>query len=239
MVCTYKTMPKVFGPILIVIPAVNEEATLFDVINRCYASVDATVLVVDDGSTDGTSDVAKGSGAIVVRHLRQMGAWRAMQTGFVYAASHGYNTVITIDADGQHHPEVLQELLNCRNTDAELIIGSCPGRGSLYRQFAWWLLRQLSGVQIRDLTSGLRVYSKDAIGLMIQKGASLLEFQDLGVLMLLQQQGFKLVEKEVQMSPRTKGKSRIFFSWSRVSYYMLTTCFLCISKLNLRTRKRT
>ncbi|WP_419569488.1 glycosyltransferase family 2 protein [Rheinheimera sp.] len=227
-----------FGPILIVIPAVDEEATLFDVIRRCYASVDATVLVVDDGSSDSTSDVAKAAGALVVRHLRQMGAWRAMQTGFVYAASHGFNTVITIDADGQHHPEVLQGLLDCRNTDAELIIGSCPGRGSLYRQFAWWLLRRLSGVRVHDLTSGLRVYSKDAIALMLQKGASLLEFQDLGVLMLLQQQGFTLVEKDVQMSPRAKGKSRIFFSWSRVSYYMLTTCFLCISKLSIKARKR-
>ncbi|WP_331923163.1 glycosyltransferase family 2 protein [Rheinheimera sp.] len=222
--------------LLIVIPAHNEQKTIADIVSRSKAAVSADVLVVDDASTDNTAALASESGAIVVGHLRCMGAWRAMQTGFLYACQNRYEHIVTIDADGQHHPEVIRQLLATVSSDYEVVIGSNPQRVSLARKVAWAVLRKVSGLPVTDLTSGLRVYSAASLQLMLSRGSSLLEFQDLGVLMLLNQNGFKLKEIDVPMSSRSDGKSRIFYSWLKVFDYMLSTFLLCVAKIDLKSR---
>uniref|UniRef100_A0A486XWZ5 Glycosyl transferase n=1 Tax=Rheinheimera sp. BAL341 TaxID=1708203 RepID=A0A486XWZ5_9GAMM len=222
--------------ILIVIPAYNEQATIAEIVLRCRASSEADVVVIDDASVDNTSVLAEQSGAIVIRHLRCMGAWRAMQTGFLYAVHHRYDKVVTIDADGQHHPEVITQLLTSLSGEQEVVIGSNPQRVSLARKLAWSVLRKVSGLAVTDLTSGFRVYTAACLQLMLSRGSSLLEFQDLGVLMLLNQNGFRLTEIQVPMSDRQSGKSRIFYSWFKVLDYMLSTFLLCLAKIHLKSR---
>lgn len=219
--------------LLIVIPAYNESATIADIVSRCKAAVAADVLVINDASADDTAILAQQAGANVITHLRCMGAWRAMQTGFLYACHQRYKFVVTIDADGQHHPEVINRLCEAVSSENQVIIGSNPQRVSFARKMAWMVLRKVSGLNITDLTSGFRLYSEDALQLMLSRSGALLEFQDLGVLMLLKQHNFALKEVQVPMSERADGQSRIFFSWLKVFDYMLSTLVLCVAKFQL------
>lgn len=226
------------NPYLIVIPAFNEAATIGDIVRRCRDALPADVLVIDDASDDDTAAIARAQGARVVRHLRTMGAWRATQTGFLYAAKHRYQYIMTIDADGQHHPEVLPELLAAVDGDSNVVLGSCIERASQLRRVAWRMLRRASGLRIQDLTSGMRVYPGDVPELLLSHGASILDFQDLGVLILLEREGYQLCEVPIAMSEREVGQSRIFFSWARVFEYMLVTLLLSVAKHALPFRQR-
>src|SRR5690606_9213715 len=97
--------------VLIVIPALNEAEDIGGVIAQVRAQGPIDVLVVDDGSTDGTAAVALLSGATVLRAPLWQGAWGAIQTGIRYAVRHGYSGVVTMDADGQHEPAYLTRML--------------------------------------------------------------------------------------------------------------------------------
>src|SRR5262249_10078579 len=90
--------------LLVVIPALNEQDCIADVIREVRAQGDVDILVVDDGSSDDTATVAHLAGAQVTRAPLWQGAWGAIQTGIRYAMRHGYRGVVTMDADGQHEP---------------------------------------------------------------------------------------------------------------------------------------
>lgn len=188
------------------------------------------ILVVDDASTDETRERARAAGAEVVALAYQLGAWKATQTGMRYAVDNGFEQVITFDADGQHLPESLTQL-QAASVEADLVVGSCIQRGSLLRRFAWRYFRMLSGVGLADFTSGLRLYNKKAVVLLSREEASMLEYQDIGVLMLLASANLRFREVSVQMASRVSGVSRIFGSWRAVAYYMAYTTFLCLSKI--------
>ncbi|WP_051434558.1 glycosyltransferase family 2 protein [Desulfonatronum lacustre] len=223
-------LPKAASPVLVVIPAWNEQASIGDVVRQVIALEEFHVLVVDDASTDDTADLALRAGAQVVTLPVNLGAWGAMQTGMRYARQNGYQTVITMDADGQHLAETLPSLLTpLRDYHADVVIGSCTPRGSRARKTAWTLFRRLSGLNVRDLTSGLRAYSGPAVTLLASSRASLLDYQDVGVLLLLRKAGLRIQEVQVAMCPRRHGSSKVFSSWLKVGEYMLLTLVLCLS----------
>ena len=93
--------------ITVVIPALNEEKTVAEVVKGALRFADE-VIVVDDGSTDRTAELAKRAGARVARHHRRMGAYRALKTGFRLARG---DVVVTMGADGQHDPADIPHLL--------------------------------------------------------------------------------------------------------------------------------
>src|SRR6185503_8483752 len=94
------------------IPARDAAGTVGAVIRALRRSLgDAVVLVVDDGSTDGTSSAARAAGAEVIRHEVNRGKGAALQTGFDEAARRGIDRVVTLDADGQHDPSRAPDLL--------------------------------------------------------------------------------------------------------------------------------
>lgn len=215
---------------LVIIPAWNEQASIGEVVRQVRALEGFRVLVVDDASTDDTADIALRAGAQVVTLPVNLGAWGAMQTGMRFAQYSGYQTVITMDADGQHLAESLPSLLApLRNYHADVVIGSCTPRGSRARKTAWTLFRWLSGLNVRDLTSGLRAYSSPAVTLLASSRASLLDYQDVGVLLLLRKAGLRIQEVQVAMCPRRHGSSKVFSSWLKVGEYMLLTLVLCLS----------
>ncbi|TVQ97965.1 MAG: glycosyltransferase family 2 protein [Desulfovibrionales bacterium] len=217
-------------PTLVIIPAWNEQASIADVIGHVRALDGFHVLVVDDASTDNTAILAAKAGAEVIRLCVNLGAWGAMQTGMRYARQHGYQTVITMDADGQHLAETLPSLITPLHTfAADVVIGSCTPRGSRARKTAWTMFRWLSGLDIQDLTSGLRAYSSPAVLLLASSRATLLDYQDVGVLLLLRQAGLRIREVQVAMCPRRHGSSKVFSSWLKVGEYMLLTLLLCLS----------
>jgi glycosyltransferase involved in cell wall biosynthesis len=109
--------------ILIAIPSYNEELTIGSVI--ALAKEYGDVLVIDDGSKDRTSKVARNAGAIVIRHDVNRGKGNALKTGFEYALSNGYDIVVTLDADGQHNPDEIPLLLEpILKGESDLVIGS-------------------------------------------------------------------------------------------------------------------
>jgi len=219
-------------PIIVLIPAKNEVRTIGKVIDQIKARLAATIVVIDDASTDETTKVARAAGAIVLPLPFSLGAWGAIQTGLRYALKHGFNTAITMDADGQHEAESIPTLLApMAGGQCDVVIGAYPQRGSLSRRIAWAFFRQLSGITLEDLTSGLRAYNRSAIQLLAAKAATLLDYQDMGVLILLHKAEQRVVETPILMYPRMNGHSRIFNTWWAVSRYMLHTIVLCLARV--------
>lgn len=226
--------------VLVVVPAYNEEETISEVVTGILQAGYGDVLVVEDAGNDNTAAVAAAAGAKVVRLPMQLGAWGAMQTGFRHAARIGSDYVITMDADGQHNAADIKTLLTPLLGGAvDVVIGSCTDRGSLARKFAWKLFRTVNAAPLQDLTSGFRAYNKKAVALLAAKEATLLDYQDVGVILQLLRNDLKLIERDVSMCSRKDGKSRIFSNWGKVAVYMAAALILSISKsMHGRTVRR-
>ncbi len=110
-----------------VIPAYNEAKRVADVIKAVKPQVDE-VIVVDDGSRDGTADVARDAGASVLSHAENCGAGAATMTGIEAARQRGFDVVITIDADGQHDPTDIPRLIDAIRGGADLAIANRFGQ---------------------------------------------------------------------------------------------------------------
>lgn len=217
--------------IIILIPAKNEAASIREVILDIRDHFTGEILVINDASTDQTAEIAEQLGAKVLNLALQLGAWGAIQAGLRYALKHCFEIAITMDADGQHQAESLLSLqMPILANETDVVIGAFPQRGSPSRVFAWRLFRLLSGISQEDLTSGFRAYNQAAIKLLASPKATLLDYQDLGVLLLLHTEGLRIQEIPVEMRPRILGKSRIFSSWWAVTNYMFYTLILCIAK---------
>ena len=224
---------------VVIMPAHHEADDVGRVIRAIRSQCDYPVVVVDDASTDETAAVAREAGAIVIPLVYQLGAWGAIQAGMRWARGKGYDHVLTMDADGQHEAESIaalaQPVLEGR---ADIAIGTCPDRGSLMRHIAWMLMKRASGLTLEDITSGFRLYCGEAVDVLARKSATLLEYQDVGVLITLQEYGFRIEDVPVPMAPRRSGISRIFYSWRSVSYYMAHTLLLSVTKRRYRRRPR-
>ncbi len=151
---------------LVVIPSKNLEATVGDVVRAVLAlDLGLEVLVVDDGSTDDTSRVAREAGAQVVKHAENLGKGAALKTGFEYAIERGHEAVITMDGDGQHDPQAIPEFLETlEKCGADIVVGSrMHAVGNMPRIRIWTnrttsrIVSFLAGQPIPDSQSGFRV----------------------------------------------------------------------------------
>ena len=220
---------------VVVIPAHDEAEDIAFVIGEVKRFCEYPVVVVDDASTDQTIAAASKAGATVIPLAVQLGAWGATQAGLRYALRKGFDYVITMDADGQHQAESLPNLLQpIIEERADVVIGACTQRGSPLRKIAWMLMKRVSGLRLEDLTSGFRVYDRRAIRRLAGWQATLLEYQDVGVLATLQASGLRIVDVEVAMLPRRHGISRVFYSWASVIYYMSYTLLLGLTKRGMK-----
>lgn len=215
----------------IIIPAMNEGSSIEGVLQSIKERFDCTIIVVDDASSDDTACVAKNNGAVVLPHVINLGAWRATQTGIRYALKKGMNRVITCDADGQHPVDALTTLIKEAPVENDCTIGSCTARGSFGRHVAWGIFKRLSGLSVSDLTSGLRLYSRPAMRVLASSQATMFEYQDVGVLLMLKKLNMACSEVAVVMRPRQDGISRIFHSWLAVLKYLLYTLILSVTKI--------
>jgi len=217
----------------VIIPAFNEEASIAAVINSVHQRSTATVIVVDDASQDNTISVARHAGARVICLPQRLGAWGAVQTGLRYALKNDYPVAITLDADGQHEPAFIPTLLHPITQDhADVVIGAAPARVSNARRLAWRWFRLLTRLQIEDITSGFRAYNRSAMRIMVRATASLLDYQDVGVLLMLRNGGQRIIEVPVAMRARDHGKSRVFSSWLIVAKYMTHTSLLSLARMD-------
>lgn len=199
---------------LVVVPAFNEEETVASVV-RAIIAAGLDVVVVDDGSSDRTSDEVIEAGAPLLRLPFNLGVGGALRSGFAYARAHGYDTVIQCDADGQHDPSELHRLIAAaEDLDAHLLIGSRFVGGDGFR--ATWLRRipmrllariatRSAGVPITDATSGFRVIREP----LLSEFARVYPVHYLGdtfeVLVQAGRQGYRVREIGVTMHPRAGG----------------------------------
>lgn len=109
---------------LVIVPACNSAESLPSLLPRIRSHAD-DIVVIDDGSSDKTADIASELGADVIRHDNNLGKGAALKTGFAYALENGFDTVITIDSDSQHDPADIPRFIRAFNqSGADMIIGS-------------------------------------------------------------------------------------------------------------------
>lgn len=199
--------------VLVVVPALNEEATVGAVIETIRAELAADVLVVDDGSTDATGSVARRAGAIVLQHPFNLGVGAAVRSGLRFAAEHGYSSAVQIDADGQHPPDQAGHLLaRLAVGDVDVVIGSRFAAdyqvGRLRRGGMRLLARAVSarlGVTISDATSGFRAFNHVAIGRYARAYPSAYLSDTVEALLLAGDWSLRVAEVPVQMRGRQGG----------------------------------
>lgn len=184
-----------------VIPALNESASIAAVISGVKEY--AFPIVVSDGSTDATAAIARGAGATVIEHPRNLGYERALSTGFVTAREMGFRCVVTVDADGQHHPHTMAEFVRCLGEGATVVVGKRDCRQRIGETLFSWFGRWLWG--IRDPLCGMKGFDLSAIA-----GAEgRYPFDSAGTKYAIHavRNGAKAAEVEVPTRPR-EGQSR-------------------------------
>ena len=206
---------------LVFIPAWNEEAAVTEVIAGVRGRLpDADLLVVDDGSTDGTAERARQAGAIVASLPFNQGLGAALQTGYLYALREGYDFCAHLDADGQHPPvEVARLLEEVSAGRADLVIGSryrdrdqaesgdyqpTISRRigtSVFRFFLTLATRQ----RFTDTTSGMRAANRTVMKLFSENYSP--DFAEIESLQLAVRMGLRVEEVPVRMLERVGGTS--------------------------------
>jgi glycosyltransferase involved in cell wall biosynthesis len=209
----------------LLIPAFDAAGSVGDVV-RAAAATGLEVLVVDDGSGDGTGDAAREAGARVIRHEINRGKGAALATGLSALASEGAGAVVTIDADGQHDPsEARGFVARWRAEDVDLIVGArldgfermCASR-RFGNRFSTRAVRLFGGPDLPDTQCGYRLYSRRFIeSVRFRRTAYDAEAE---ILMLAARHGFKVVSHPVA-SLEADGRS--------TSHYQpwLDTCRMC------------
>ena len=215
---------------LVIIPAYNEEANLGELLSDLKQKNGYfDILVVNDGSEDGTGEIAEAAGITKVINLPyNLGIGASVQTGFKFASENNYEFALQFDGDGQHKPEEICKLLEIvRSNEADVAIGSRftkkhdgfksdSFRRTGIRIFEWvsyLLIRQ----KITDHTSGFRAFNRRSIEFL--KDNYPVDFPEPEVVILLGRNGFRMKEVFTQMLERKGGVSSI--SLSRGPYYMI------------------
>jgi len=213
---------------LVIIPAYNEEGAVGEVVEKVkqYLS-EADALVVNDGSTDFTSEKAKASGAIVLDLPYNLGIGGAMQTGYQYAYSMGYDVAVQVDGDGQHDPKEIGKLLkaleekNLNMAIGSRFLGQSEFKSSMMRRVGISIFSGVISILVRqkitDPTSGFRAANRKAIQLFAVDYPQ--DYPEPEVLVLLHQCHLKMGEVPVGMSERIFGESSI--TKIRSIYYMV------------------
>lgn len=203
---------------LIVIPAYNEAGNLRFVLESLLQQpLPADIVVVDDGSADATSEVAKTYPIRLVKHPCNLGLGCTLQTGYRYALRHGYDYVVQVDGDGQHHAEDAATVLRTlRESQADLVIGSRFLEGSKFQTgplkgiAIWWfrlLIQWSTGVHITDPTSGLQGMSARVLRHYAESGMVPTDFPDADFVTDVILEGFSACEVPVGSYPRQTGRS--------------------------------
>ena len=203
--------------VLVVVPAFNEVKSIGQVVNQ-VVTFGFQTLVVDDGSIDQTADVARQHGAHVVSLPLNSGVGGALRCGFRYAVENGFLAVIQCDADGQHLPNHLIDLVDAANrTNAHMMIGSRFGSENtthdptLLRRFAMSVLSKVAQHatkhKITDSTSGFRLIQQPLLGeLAVQLPAYYLG-DTFETVVVAGRAGYHIEEIGVAMAPREFGNS--------------------------------
>ncbi len=234
---------------LVFIPAWNEEANLPAVLDALQAELpEADVLVVDDGSTDRTAEVARGHGATVESLGENLGLRFGIAAGYRYALDHGYEYCGRVDADGQHPPRELARLLALvRSGECDVAVGSRFVSGEGYpayryspspaRRFGTAVLRRSMrlalGRTFGDATSGLYAVNRKALPLLAVPFTS--RAPEVEALVRISNAGLRLEEVPVTMEARASGESKL--RGSKAVKLVLTVATTLLAAKLIRSRR--
>ena len=195
---------------IVVVPAHDEITTVADVVRR--VRVHAPVIVVNDGSTDGTAQAAALGGADVCRHARRLGKAHALRTGVAAARARGATHVVTLDADGQHDADDVPALLAAAAPRTVVVGARLPGDAALPAGraeaivVAGFFVNWASGLELADTQSGFRVYPLAIFDeVPARHGGFVFETE---VLLAAAARGFTVCEVPVRALPRAAARSR-------------------------------
>lgn len=226
---------------LVIIPAYNEERAIEEVLRHTQREIPfADILVVNDGSSDNTSRLSDQLGVMVLDLPCNIGYGGALQTGFRFAAQHGYEVVITMDGDGQHDPSFAHRLTATMERElADVVIGS----RFLHGQYRVGLARKIgirifsrivtlyTGTTFTDPTSGFQSLSRRAFSYLALSDNYPLDYPDVNIIMALHRMKFKVVEAPVRMVENPRGKS--MHSGLKPIFYVIRM-FLAIAMVLLK-----
>ncbi len=230
---------------LIIIPAYNEEKRIAAVVAGVRAAVPgARIVVINDRSRDGTAAAARRAGAIVISHPFNMGYGVAVQTGYKYALANHYDFLVQLDADGQHDPACIPDLLAPVVTGStDVAIGSrFLGKSynpPLARRVAMALFRRIvflaTGKFLTDTTSGYQAFNRNVIR-FFATDIFPVDYPDADMLITLHRAGFRMTEVPVRMFENSEGKS--MHGGLKPVYYMYKM-LLSIGVTLMRSRVKT
>lgn len=211
--------------LVVIIPALNEEATIGDVIGmipRSVSSMDATeIIVVDDGSTDRTATIARDRGAMVISHPQRLGVGGAFHTGIRQALQSGADIIVNIDADGQFDardiPQLIQPIID---GNAGFVTASRFARSALMPEMpaikAWgnrWVTRLVNFItdkHFTDVSCGFRAYSREA-ALRMSLFGKFTYTQEVFIDLVFK--GVEIIEVPLTVKgQRLYGKSRVYIN---------------------------
>jgi glycosyltransferase involved in cell wall biosynthesis len=233
------------GRVLVVVPVYNEEGSLGEVLRGARSALpDADLVVVDDGSRDGSRAVAARAGARVLVHPFNLGYGAAIQTGFRWAARHGYPRVALLDADGQHDPAELPRLLAALDAEkVDVVLGSrFLGRADYHipwiRRLGMRIFSRAASVatgrRITDASSGFQALRGGVVRFLAAEPFPT-DFPDADNLIMLHRAGFRVAEVPAVMRERRAGTSMIA---STRSLYYVFKMMLSILVTLLRAKPR-
>lgn len=213
--------------VLVIIPAYNEQYSLPKVIAGIKQFPGIDVVVINDGSKDATSTVARGAGAEVIDLPFNLGIGGAVQTGYLFADKRGYDVAVQVDADGQHNPGDLMRIVEpVLRGEADLVVGSryvaeTGYKTPLARKMGMvvfsTLVSFINGQPLKDTTSGYRAVGRRVIEFFTENYPT--DYPEVEALVLLKKHGFTIKEVPVHMAAREHGKSSI--TPLKSVYYMI------------------
>lgn len=199
---------------LIVMPALNEEESVASVVHEVLSKLPGvSVLVVDDGSTDRTAELAHAAGAEVLRLPFNLGVGGAMRLGFKYALEHGFINVVQVDSDGQHDPSGVPSLVEALDR-SDLVLGArFAGEGDYVvkgpRRWAMVVLAsiisRLARTKLTDTTSGFRATGPRAVRLFAEHYPAEYLGDTIESLVIAARAGCVIEQLPVAMRPRAGG----------------------------------
>lgn len=233
------------GNILVLIPCHNEQGRIGTVIRQVKQLLPAAdIVVVDDASSDNSAGEAIAENAKVLLHCTNLGYGAALETGYLYAAEKGYETVLQMDGDGQHQADQLINLLTpIADGSADVVIGS-RYMANTYKDSTTMIRRMghsvfagilflLSNMKISDPTSGFQGLNKNALDLF-SSGNFPCDFPDSDVILMAKMSGLRIKEVPARMMPRSGGES--MHSGLKPVYYgmkMLLSIFVVLLNFHI------
>jgi len=213
--------------VLAIVPAYNEADSVGMVVREILETGGADVLVVNDGSQDATSEVARAAGARTLDLPVNLGIGGAVQAGYLYADRHGYDVAVQVDGDGQHLPSEIPRLLAPLEAgEADVVLGSRYVEKTDYRSpvarragmvMFSAVVTAVTRQRFLDTTSGFRAAGREGIVYLARNYPQ--DYPEVEALVLLRRAGFRVTEVACRFRDRAGGRSSI--TPARSAYYVV------------------